>query len=555
MTKKRAKILIIDDDASVRELLHIYLESYEYDVLAFDSGEPAVAFFEQHQDKHGIALVLVDNIMPGIDGITTFQQIHAIDSELPVVMLTAFPSIGLAMRFIELGGTNFITKPLVPESHALAVAVQEVLNYKQAMEAQSAQYPINRKTLATQSLVAKAESKTDNHPQTKQTPWKILIVDDDKEVHSVTYCILQEFKFDGRPLELHSAFSTNEVKEWINKHDDAALILLDIMMETKHAGFDLAKYIRDELGNKMTRIIFRTGRAGDFPEQKIVHDYEIDGYLIKDHTTPHSLTVAVTTSLRAYRDLTLIEEQHQEIIKQKDRAKQSEKAVLSFLSSLQHETGTKAHHVLSYLEMALASAQAGDLDKVISRLQTAHTAGNHLKQYHQELSLVAHLIAGNVPFEFSEHDIQVVINEAWESIAQFAIEKNISLEIDGNKIQPIQIDHSHLKKALSSLLHNAVKFSPEGSIIRTSLTSTDNNIKLAVHDNGSGIAQDLLAHILEPFTKERPDEKASGEKGFGLIIVRYIAEAHNGTLSVENSAKGGAIFTLTLPIHHDTSSE
>ena len=423
MAKKRPTILIIDDDTSVRDLLNVYLESYGYTVLAFSSGEAAVEFFEQHQDKHGAALVLIDNIMPGMDGIATFQKIHTIDSELPVIMLTAFPSIGLAMRFIELGGTNFITKPLVPESHALAVAVQEALNYKQAMEAQNAQYLIDRKTLVTKSLVAKAELQAEDHLQTKQTPWKILIADDDKEIHSVTYCILQEFKFDGRPLELYSAFSTNEVKEWINKHDDAALILLDIMMETKHAGFDLAKYIRDKLGNKMTRIIFRTGSSGDFPEQKIVHDYEIDGYLIKDCTTPHSLTVAVTTSLRAYRDMVLIKQQHQEIIKQKDRAKQSEKAVLDFLSSLQHETGTKTHHVLSYLEMALTSAQAGNLNKVINRLETACIAGNYLKQYHQELSLVAHLIAGNVPFEFSDHDIRTVINDAWKSITEFTQEK------------------------------------------------------------------------------------------------------------------------------------
>ena len=133
--------------------------------------------------------------------------------------------------------------------------------------------------------------------------------------------------------------------------------------------------------------------------------------------------------------------------------------------------------------------------------------------------------------------------------------KNISLEVNGNKIQPIQIDHAYLKKALVSLLHNAVKFSPEKSKIQVSLTHVNRNIELAIHDNGPGIAQNLLAHIMEPFTKDRPSEKTSGEKGFGLIIARYIAEAHNGTLGVENSAKGGAIFTLTLPIHHNPPSE
>jgi len=544
------KILIIDDDTTVRDLLKIYLESYGYEAVALNSGEAAVAYFEKHQTKHGIALAITDNIMSGIDGVTTFQKIHAIDSDLPVIMLTAFPSIGLAIRFIQLGGINFITKPLVPESNALALAVQEALNYKQVIDAQNSHFVTDRKILTT-----KIEREIGNQPQITQVPWKILIADDDKEVHSVTYCILESLLFDGRPLELHSAFSTDGVKEWIDKHDDAALVLLDIMMETEYAGFDLAKYIRDEAGNKMTRIIFRTGRTGDFPEQRIIFDYEIDGYLTKDCTTPQGLTAAVTTSLRAYRDLTLIEQQHQEITKQKDRAKQSEKAVLDFLSSLQHETGTKAHQVLSYLEMALSSAQAGDTDKAISRLEKAYTAGDYLKQYHQELSLVAHLIAGRVPFEFSKHDIQIVINDAWNSVVTSNNNKNISLKINGKRTPPICMDRMHLEKALGSLLHNAVRFSPKGSTVQVSLTNTEKNIELAIHDNGPGIAENLLAHILEPFTKESPEEKRSGEKGFGLIIARYIAEAHNGTLSVENSPKGGAIFTLTLPILHSTSSE
>ncbi len=543
------KILIIDDDVFVRDLLKVYLESYGYGLMELSSGEAAVAYFEQYKTKHGIALVITDNIMPGMDGLTTFQKIHAIDDSLPVIMLTAFPSISLAIRFMQLGGINFITKPLIPESSALAIVIQEALNYKQAITAQNTHYPINKKTLITQTKTA-TNTISNSQSQTAQAPWKILIADNNKDTHSDTYCILQSLTFDGRPLELHSAFSTSEVKEWIRQHHNTPLILLDIMMETEYAGFNLAKYIREEAGNKMTRIIFRTACTGDFPEQKIILDYEIDGYLTKETSTPHSLTAAVTTSLRTYRDLTLIEQQRQEIMKQKDRAKQSEKAVLDFLSSLQHETGTKAHQVFSYLEMALSSAQAGDIDKVISRLKKACTAGDNLKLYHQELSLVAHLIAKRIPFEFSEHDIQHTINSAWESIAEFTDKKNISLKINGKKDSSIYMDQIYFTKALSSLLHNAVKFSPKDSTIKVNITATDKITELAIHDNGPGIAINSLALILDPFAKESPKEKISGEKGFGLVIARCIADAHNGSLRVENNPDGGAIFTLSIPSQH-----
>jgi len=551
MTQTKQQIIIVDDDASICSLLRLYLESYGYDVTEFNSGEAAVLHFEQHQLRHGIHLAIVDQMMPGMDGITTFQKIHAIDASLPVIMLTAFPTINLAIRFIQLGGINFITKPLIPESGALALTIKEALHYKHVMEAHETQYIINKKALAGKTTVA-TESLAPT-AQTAETPWKILIVDDDKDVHTATGCILQDFMFNGRPVELHSATSVNEAKAWIDKHIDVALILLDIVMETEYAGFDIVEYIRDEMKNKIVRILLRTESAGEFPEQKVVFDHQIDGYLTKDTTSPHSLSVAVTTALRAYRDLTLIEQQRQEITKQKDRAKQSEQAILDFLSSLQHETGTKTHHVLSYIEMALSSTKAGDTAKAINRLEKAYKAGDYLKLYHQELSLVAHLIAGRVPFRFTEYDTRLVIDAAWKSVASLADDKNITLKIDGEP-QPLAcIDHLHLEKALSSLLHNAVKFSPKNSTINVYLAHTSKNITIAIQDHGAGIEKNILAHITDPFTKDSSEKKISGDRGFGLMIVRYITDAHNGSLNIKNSAEGGAIFTLTLPIHHDTS--
>ncbi len=101
------------------------------------------------------------------------------------------------------------------ESGEAAIAF---LEHKQAIDAQNAPYLIDRKTLTTKSLTAKTEPEVNNQLQTTQAPWKILIADDGKEVHAVSYCILQGIIFDGRSLEFHSAFSTHEVKEWINKH-------------------------------------------------------------------------------------------------------------------------------------------------------------------------------------------------------------------------------------------------------------------------------------------------------------------------------------------------
>lgn len=81
----------------------------------------------------------------------------------------------------------------------------------------------------------------------EQDPWIILIVDDEKQIHQVTKMVLQDFEFDGRKLEFHSAFSAAEAKQVLQQQPNAALILLDVVMEQEDAGLQIVRYIREEL--------------------------------------------------------------------------------------------------------------------------------------------------------------------------------------------------------------------------------------------------------------------------------------------------------------------
>ncbi|CUS48790.1 MAG: CheY-like receiver protein [Idiomarinaceae bacterium HL-53] len=133
--------------------------------------------------------------------------------------------------------------------------------------------------------------------------WKILIVDDEPEVHAVTKLALSDFHFLGRGLEFLSAHSGAEAKELVKAHPDAAIILLDVVMETDDAGLMVAKYIREELGNRYTRIILRTGQPGQAPERTVIVNYDINDYKSKTELTAQKLFTAVMSSLRSYRDI------------------------------------------------------------------------------------------------------------------------------------------------------------------------------------------------------------------------------------------------------------
>ena len=141
----------------------------------------------------------------------------------------------------------------------------------------------------------------------RQPPWKILIADDEKEVHNITQMVLENFEFDDRKINLLGAYSGEETKRMVQEHPDIAVILLDVVMETDDAGLDVVRYIREDLDNSLVRIILRTGQPGKAPERTIITKYDINDYKEKTELTAQKLFTAVTASLRSFRHLKIIE--------------------------------------------------------------------------------------------------------------------------------------------------------------------------------------------------------------------------------------------------------
>ena len=121
-----------------------------------------------------------------------------------------------------------------------------------------------------------------------QRQWRVLIVDDDVDVHAVTRLALRNVSFKGRELELFSAYSGREAFEILRDTPDIALVLLDVVMETDDAGLILARRIREELHNAIVRVVLRTGQPGQAPEQRVIIEYDINDYKAK--TEPVSYT-------------------------------------------------------------------------------------------------------------------------------------------------------------------------------------------------------------------------------------------------------------------------
>lgn len=137
--------------------------------------------------------------------------------------------------------------------------------------------------------------------------YKVLIVDDDEEVHHITKMVLEEFEFEGDGIELFHASSYDSTVAIFNEHANIAVVLLDVVMEEDNTGLKLVKYIRDVARNKLVRIILRTGQPGKAPEEKVIIDYDINDYKSKTELTVQRLYTSLYAALRSYRDLYTIE--------------------------------------------------------------------------------------------------------------------------------------------------------------------------------------------------------------------------------------------------------
>ena len=164
------------------------------------------------------------------------------------------------------------------------------------------------------NLILEEEETLDEAPkEVAGNYWKIILVDDNAEVHQATKLILKRFTFEGKPLNLISASSGEEAKSLIENHPDTAVIVLDVVMETNDAGLRVAKYIREVLKNKLVRIVLRTGQPGEAPEESVILEYDINDYTTKATLTRSKFLTTMIAAIRSYRDVIEIEKSRQEL--------------------------------------------------------------------------------------------------------------------------------------------------------------------------------------------------------------------------------------------------
>lgn len=365
----------------------------------------------------------------------------------------------------------------------------------------------------------------------------------------MTRIVLSDFEFEGRGLEFISAHSAMEAKQALAENLDAAMVLLDVVMETDHAGLDVARYIRNEAGNDQIRIVLRTGQPGQAPETTVIRDYDINDYKEKTELTSARLTTTVYASLRAFRDIVALKKQGVELRQATRAAEVAARAKATFMGTASHELRTPLNAILGFSQM-MKDEVFGPLghEKYLEYVDDIKTSGANLLSLIEDLLDMADGTVRAAPLREETFNLATLVEECLSGLNIAGTFDVAATDLNGSGV-PLQADRLAVRRMLLCLLSNAMKYATTPTNIDVSmLRLEDGGLMLTVHDDGPGLNESDIERLKRPFSEKAAANIADGGGiGLGLSIARELIQRHDGELTLANAPSGGAVVGLVFP--------
>jgi signal transduction histidine kinase len=233
--------------------------------------------------------------------------------------------------------------------------------------------------------------------------------------------------------------------------------------------------------------------------------------------------------------------------KARDEAERQSRLKDDFLATLSHELRTPMNIILGWLQILTNDEHVRDLTAILKVIQ--QNARLQAKLIDDLLDM-NRLMSGSMHLDIAPVDIGATLLATIHGLKPAADAKSIQL-IGAVASPRVEIlgDVNRLQQVLWNLLHNAIKFTPNGGRVELSVARDDSQVQITVRDTGRGISHAFLPHVFERFRQENSSytREFSG-LGLGLSIARHLVEAHGGTIEATSEGDGrGATFTIRLP--------
>ena len=221
-----------------------------------------------------------------------------------------------------------------------------------------------------------------------------------------------------------------------------------------------------------------------------------------------------------------------------------------FVATVSHELRTPLTSIRGSLGLLSAGA-LGELPEHVRRLiDMAARNTERLTFLINDLLDIEKIEQGRMHFEPHEELLEPLLHQAVEAQQGYAHLCNVHIRLQGDGSNPrVFVDAQRLTQVLSNLLSNAIKFSPARSDIVVQWERIGASCRVAVIDQGPGIAPDFRERIFQKFSQaDSSDTRAKGGTGLGLAISKALIEHMGGTIGFESESGRGATFFFVLPV-------
>ena len=496
------KLLVIEDEASTRDLLKMSLESDGYTVFVAEDGPKGLEIFARENPP----VVLTDIKMPGMDGIEVLRRVKEKSPDTEVIVITGHGEMNLAVQALHLEASDFINKPISDEG--LSVALR------------------------------RAEEK-------------IWLREKLKEYTEDLEKIIQETNKElAKRHELEHNIIQTSMDGIIANDRQGKIIIFNEGAERIYG------YTREEALSKIhVTQLYPEGQAKQIKKMIYGDEYGGPGRLIN-----YSVEVLTQTGelVPILLSATIIDEKGEEVatvghFKDMREIKRLEDELLTSerMATVGQTTAGIAHGVKNILHGMKLGAFMIDTGFDKDKPESLRKGWNLVRKNINRVSKMTKemlSLASTAPPAFEVCSLNEIVEEVCELLAEEISRRGISLVLELDPSLPqVTVDPDGIHTCLLNLVTNAIEAFPEdtsgGQVTVSSRDEGEAGVHLQVRDSGEGMSEELLERVLENlFTT-----KGARGTGLGLAITQKIVHEHGGTIQVESEPKKGTCFTIILP--------